>query len=297
MKAFLRKLIFWICSGLLFAACIEWLAGNEQNDYARKYEVLKHAEADTLILGSSHSFYGLKANGLDIGGSYNMSWSSQTLDESFWLANEAPSQTHIFICISPFTLASTVNNRVELWRNAYFNRTFHWISSNPKELSFFLSLGGRNILKMARNGINKIGPSRIDVAGNGNREGSVESLAHSADEACARHFRNATSKKLEQLLIELSKRQNTTFFTPPFHQSYLDCVAEENSWQQTLSVLDSLKRVRPIKYLNYSALQLPDSCFYDADHLNRYGQMAFSEILFRNEEKRSLSRDQAVQLP
>ncbi len=130
MKAFLRKLIFWICSGLLFAACIEWLAGNEQNDYTRKYEVLKHAEADTLILGSSHSFYGVTANGLDRGDSYNMSWSSQTLDETFWVANEAPSQTHLFICISPFTLASTVNNRVELWRNAYFNRTFHWISSN-----------------------------------------------------------------------------------------------------------------------------------------------------------------------
>ena len=55
-----------------------------------------------------------------------------------------PRRIYLF-CISPFTLASTVNNRAELWRNAYFNRTFHWISSNPKELSFFLSRGGRNI--------------------------------------------------------------------------------------------------------------------------------------------------------
>jgi len=297
MKAFLRKLIFWICSGLLFAACIEWLAGNEQNDYTRKYEVLKHAEADTLILGSSHSFYGVTANGLDRGDSYNMSWSSQTLDETFWVANEAPSQTHLFICISPFTLASTVNNRVELWRNAYFNRTFHWISSNPKELSFFLSRGGRNILKMARNGIIKIGPSRIDVAGNGNHEGSVESLAHSADEACTRHFRNATSKKLEQQLIDLSKRENTTFFTPPFHQSYLDCIEKQSLWQKTLSILDSLARARPIEYLNYSALQLPDSFFYDADHLNRDGQIAFSEILLRDEGIKSLSEDHALQQP
>ena len=52
------------------------------------------------------------------------------------------------------------------------------------------------------------------------------------NEACTRHFRNATSKKLQQQLIDLSKRGNTTFFTPPFHQSYLDCIEEQSLWQQ-----------------------------------------------------------------
>lgn len=280
MEQFIRKSLTWAAICCFFAFSIEWLASREMNDYRRKAKVLQSQDMDTIILGSSHSFYGVKAGVTNSNGTYNLSWSSQTLDETAWLLSKIPANTTALVCISPFSLATSVDDRQEMWRNVYFNRTFDWLSSDPKELSFWLSNGGRKTLKMARNGIVEVGPYRIDEFGNGSRNSTNVNLNATATAACKRHFRKPLSQQLRRLLIESSQRPNTRFFTTPFHKSYLNCIEDEPLWQQTLMLLDSLREANSINYTNYSTLTFPDSCFYDADHLNSIGSIAFSKILF-----------------
>jgi hypothetical protein len=283
MQKFVRKSSIWAVIGCLFAFSIEWLASQEMNDYNRKANVLQSQKMDTLILGSSHSYYGVKAGLAGSTGTYNLSWSSQTLDESAWLLSRIPENTHTLICVSPFSLATTVNDREEMWRNVYFNRNFDWLSSDPKELSFWFSTGGRKTLKMARNVVGKVRPSRIDDFGNGEQNGTNSNLPETAGAACKRHFRKPLSQQLKRILIELSRRPNIRFFTPPFHESYLACIEDKQLWNETLILLDSLSGTNSINYTNYSKLPLPDSCFYDADHLNSTGSIVFSKILFGQE--------------
>lgn len=209
-----------------------------------------------------------------------MSWSSQTLDETGCIAQQIPDSIHLLICISPFSLSTTINDRVEVWRNVFFNRTFGRISSRSSELSFLLSLGGRKTFRMAQNGFNGVGPSRIDKHGNGSRTSRGIDFENSAIAAYHRHFRRPNHSKLKKTLILLSRRPNTTFFTPPFHAAYQKLIAAETNWTSTLWLLDSLKQSSQVTYADYSQWDMPDSCFYDADHLNTLGQRQFTKTLF-----------------
>jgi len=277
MRLLILKSTLWAFSCLSIWLVIEYYAGKEINDYRRKLEILNRRNAGALILGSSHSFYGVLAD--ESSGTYNMSWSSQTLDETGWIAEQVPDSIHLLVCISPFSLSTTVDDRVERWRNVLFNRTFTHISSDFHELSFLLSMGGRKTLRMAKNGFNGVGPSRIDEYGNGIRDSQVKDFKGSAQAAHKRHFVRPNHDGLKRKLIRLSRRPNTSFFTPPFHRSYQTLIANEPNWSATLSLLDSLSRNYQVNYSNYSGWDTPDSCFYDADHLNKHGQRQFSRTL------------------
>lgn len=269
---------------------LECIAGSEVNDYQRKGIALEKCAVDTIILGSSHAFYGILANQQENSSSYNLSWSSQTLDETFWLSAQVPDSVHLMICVSPFTLSSTMNDRIERWRNVLFNRYFQWLSSDWREMSFLFSLGGRRTTRMALNGLFETGPTHIDEHGNGSRGWRKPDFQQSAQEAFDRHFVRPNNPELKNLLVQLSKRPNTSFFTVPFHSTYQERIKTAGNWVETTAILDSLSSYHGVAYYNHSELNLPDSCFWDADHLNTSGRAQFTTALTNSLRQNNLNK-------
>jgi len=284
MRNFLLKCSF---PGVIFLSLfltIEYFAGQERNLYFRKKEIFEKGGFSAHVVGSSHAFYGIVANGSS---HYNFAWPSQALEESTFLVTETSPSVTNFLTISPFTFRTSNLLRKESWRNVYFHRVFRQFTTNKfKDYFFIFAQGGQKSIAMARNGFNEIGQPKYEVnTGNGRRgaEHSSEVLTASAIAAAGRHLNNPMDKslmlKLEALAIE---GQELQLITTPFHQAYLDIVEKDAGWLLTKQFCKHLSEEFPnVEYHDFSNFELPDSGFYDADHLNRTKAEIFSKILFK----------------
>ena len=121
MRKFLTKIIFISLPLIIAALLMEVLLRNIPNDYLLKKEYLdKHSsEIETLILGSSHTFYGLNPDYFSKN-TFNESHISQTLDYDFKLLQKYESGFDnlktIVLPISYFSLFEKLESTTESWR-------------------------------------------------------------------------------------------------------------------------------------------------------------------------------------
>ena len=121
MRKFLTKIIFISLPLIIAAVLMEVLLRNIPNDYLLKKEYLdKHSsEIETLILGSSHTFYGLNPVYFSKN-TFNESHISQTLDYDFKLLQKYESGFDnlktIVLPISYFSLFEKLESTTESWR-------------------------------------------------------------------------------------------------------------------------------------------------------------------------------------
>ena len=286
MSTFLQKTFLFFLPILTLIVVVEFFAGKEQNLYQRKKQVLNSQSFSKNVLGSSHAFYGIRTDGVD---SYNFGWSSQTLDEGAFLISKfsETNEKTFFLTISPFTFRSTNHNRIESHRNVLFNRTFDAsMVRKLEDLSFIATFGGHAAIRMARNGVNQIGPSNCNpVTGFGRRSGvSSKPMNKSAQEAAERHTKKSIDNRLPAVLENIAKKNIKLYLiTTPFHESYHERVMNDHVWIFTKQFCSQLAHSNPnVHYLDYSDFPLPDSCFWDADHLNELGASLFTDELFRH---------------
>lgn len=300
MRLFIRHFFLFVLPCVVTFYSLELFAESEQNLYVRKKQILtQKLPLSTAVLGSSHSFFGVKIDSID-SQAYNFSWPSQTLEESLFLAQTLDNKCTVLLSISPHTLRSTNENRPEIHRNVLFNRIFNPnFLTSTHQWSFFWSLGGKKTLKMAKNGFNEIGrPCCNPQTGDGSCQGhSKSNFEESAQEAAERHLENSLQKKNLDILKSVPELGlKVRLFTTPFHESYRDLVNSDSIWKFTKELCNTISLESTlVSYEDWSDLALPDSAFWDADHLNDYGAEIFSKKLFGPTALDSL--ENALQLP
>lgn len=121
MKIFIRKTALFILPLFVVVLSIEILIRNIPNDYSYKKKYLdKHSnKIETLILGSSHSFYGL--NPIFFSNStFNSAHISQSLNYDYEILKKYQDNLHnlktVILPISYFTLYGKLENGSESWR-------------------------------------------------------------------------------------------------------------------------------------------------------------------------------------
>jgi hypothetical protein len=152
---------------------------------------------------------------------------------------------------------------------------------------------------MARNGFNGIGaPGCNPETGCGMRSGqSTEIFEQTAKKAAERHLKSQLQKEnVDALKSFAALGCQLRLITTPFHKSYRNEVESDSLWNFTRDLCRSLALESTlVSYEDWSDLPLPDSAFWDADHLNDYGAEIFSEKLFGLSALDSLLN--ALQLP
>jgi hypothetical protein len=80
-------------------------------------------------------------------------------------------------------------------------------------------------------------------------------------------------------IVNLTKRENIKLIliNPPIHKSYRKLIP--SNFIKSYSKISKILREDDVTVFDYSHLALPDSCFFDFDHINQKGARIFSKMI------------------
>jgi len=285
MKLFLLKVFAFLLPIIFLLSVMECAIRAIPNDYEykRKYLDSNSSSLVGLVLGSSHSFYGVNPEFL--GKNYfNASHVSQSLEYDLAILNKYVDRLtklkYIFLPVSYFTMTSKLADGVESWRVKNYCLYYDIRQSrNPADYFEVMSNSFRSISRQIysyyfRNQTN-ITCNELGWGSKGTEQkdlfdtGKTAAKRHTSD---SKHF-HANVELLKAIVATaLEKKCAVILFTPPAYKTY---VIELNQ-QQLYSTYDAIKKVKDqfpnCYYLNLledPTFQSQD--FYDADHLNASG--------------------------
>ena len=297
MKKFLKQIGF-LALPLLVAACLlEVLIRNIPNDYSLKknYFDKNAAHIETLILGSSHSFYGLDPTFFS-SKTFNGSHISQSLKYDLEILKKYEDNlknlTAIVLPISYFSLSEKLENGIESWRVKNYN-IYHKIptSNAYTDCSEVLSVKlSKNLYRLFLFYINKYSPitcSHLGWGFNYKSENALD-LIESGKKAAQRHrayqYQNTFDENVAVLnnLLEWSSERNVSLilFTPPAYESY-----RKHLDKKQLNATVEIAQEKALAFENCSYLNLLDDSrfkandYYDADHLSEIGAKKLSLLI------------------
>ena len=286
---------------MLCFVCLELTLRKIPNDYKYKSEYINKnsSQIETLILGSSHSYYGVNPYFMSPN-AFNNAHVSQPLSFDYQIlmskSKDWKKLKKIYLPISYFSFWSDLRNSSESWRSKFYYHTYDIDDNLSFQDKFFISQKFRISIIHFYNFIFKGKDHlRINDLGWGLRYDSKTSknLQISALSASKRHSKNNIYSndnkdifsKNVWYLNQISKWAKTNgveviFFTPPAHISYINNLNPEQ-----LSITRNTIRNISDKYDNCNYIDLMESSFfekedfYDADHLNEKGAKKLSELL------------------
>ena len=307
MKRFILKVFKFIFPIFLITLFMEVLLRQSPNDYKFKKEYLdSHSnEIETLVLGSSHSFYGIDPIYFS-NKTFNASHISQSLDIDFEIlkkyeANWENLNTEI-LPIYYFTLFENLNNISEAWRLKNYliyyniNVSDSWIHNlemlsnqfkiNIERLNSYYIKGDLNL------SCSNLGwgtDYKSDNAKELNKSGKTAAIRHTKDNFNYLDDNIITVMKI----IEFCNNRdiNIILFTPPSFITYyenLDAKQLKITVETSEKVVQEFGNCYYINLLNNSKFNSND--FYDADHLNEIGAKKLSLII--NEKIKIVNKDQ-----
>lgn len=298
MKKFILKSILFLIPVFLFVILVENIIRSIPNDYSIKKEYLdkNSAEIEVLILGSSHTYFGIDPKYLRLKG-YNSAYISQSIDYDFEILKKYKSHfkqlKYIIIPVDYFSLYSRLEEGTEKWRIKNYNIYYNVDSGSPFKLSnHFELLNGKvsdNILranlyyKEHKNDnitCNELGWGTIYKS-----ENSLN-LSETGKAAAKRHTINIHNNiyykeniKTINSIIQLANSVNAKviFITSPAYKTYTVNL-EPNQLNNTIHFMNKLSRNNPnVTYYNLlKEKSFIDKDFYDADHLNEIGAKKLS---------------------
>ena len=294
MKKFLFHVSKIIIPIVLFFLVLEIAIRNIPNDYQLKKEYLdKNAEEiNTLILGSSHTFYGVNPEYFSKK-TFNAAYVSQSLDLDFEILNAYNSKLKklktVIIPVSYFSLFETLETDIEKWRIKnyvlYYGLENNYnFTDNFETLNNDVKLNLKKAVKYYFLNKSFITSSKLGWGTNFNSKNKKEFKGkYTSEKHTAKNYDlyddNLNSLQKTILLCQ-KKKINILFITTPTHSSYfknLNKIQLEKT-SKTISVL--VKNNSNCKYLNLlNSEKFTNEDFYDADHLNEIGAKKLSLLL------------------
>jgi hypothetical protein len=302
MKKFITQIIYISLPLLIAAIGLEVWLRNIPNDYLAKKEYLDQhsAEIEILILGSSHSFYGLNPAFFDLK-TFNASHISQSLNYDLAILKKYEARfknlKNIILPISYFTLFEKLDTEPDSWRIKNYH-IYYGISTSKSIIYYSEVLSNQlnvNLTRLVSYYLFKQSAITCTKLGWGINFNSkkAQDLIETGKTASQRHSKNAIhSAKYQAIfsenqstldaILEWSKKRNIKILllTPPAFESYRQNLnpAQLNFCIETASKIAS-------KYTNCMYLNLLSDAnfkaqdFYDADHLSEIGAKKLSPLI------------------
>lgn len=292
MKKFILKIFLITLPIFISLFCMEIILRKIPNDYKQKASYLKQNsnQIETLILGSSHSFYGINPEYLS-GNAFNASHVSQSLDYDYEIlmnySDRFDRLQTIYIPISYFSFWSRLDTGAEKWRtNLYYDS--YGIKKNMTTTDYFKINESfkPNFFKVAKFIIkdkNDITSTKLGW-GTKYKSKNAKDLTETGKKAAERHTEEIHSKKLKIIFKENvvilkkiiswgnSRGINIIMFTPPAFNAYTDNLDKE----QLIATINTATTIAETYDNCYYINMMNDSCFiakdfYDSDHLSEIG--------------------------
>lgn len=296
MKKFLKYLLVFALPVVGCSIGTEMLLRSIPNVYSYKCDYLDaHSDSiETLILGTSHSFYGVNPDYFR-SRCFNAALVSQTLDFDYQILRKYSDHFAKLKCIvvpiSYFSLFETLANSVEAGRIKNYSIYYHiytsWrLSDNSEFLGTKFDLSLKRIYIYHTSGKTELrcSPSGWGLGYLSKRSKNLNSSGKRAATGHTMESRALYSENIRSLLsiIHFAEKKGIRvyFFTPPAFDTYTSRLngAQLQIMLNTMNGLD--RRYEHCFYHNF----LTDSSFvahdfYDADHLNEIGAEKLSRKL------------------
>jgi len=303
MRKFVKSFILFVLPIALFMFFAEILFRHIPNQYSYKANYLEtHGnEVEILILGSSHSFYGIDPGEFSCK-AFNAAHGSQSLDFDYAIlqkySNKLQNLRTVIVPISYGSLYGKLELGIEKWHLKDYSIYYGLKTplSFEKRLEVF-SKGNMSRLKNYVLGKIDLG---VTALGHGTASGKrpQSDLRESGNIAAKRHTAEKDTAQMmfsEMLgyldyIIKLCQKKNcrVILLTMPAWHSYRENM-DAWQWQKTQETVQALeKQHQNVHYFNFIAdSQFAANDFQDADHLNFQGARKMSRILDSLECKNS----------
>ncbi len=296
MNKFLTKILLFLLPIIIIGLSMELLLRQIPNQYVLKNEYVKlnSNKIETLVLGSSHSYYGVNPEYFTKP-CFNSANISQSLNFDLALLKKYESDLSnlktVILPISYFSLFEKLDEGDEFWRVK--NYTIYYdldVSDKLVENSEILSIKpGNNLSRIFSYYISNGFELDCSELGWGNSYIAEESLDvdNTGKSSAKRHtiddlsLLNENISILENLINLCDKKNiNVLLFTPPAYKSYYEKL---NKKQLNITVNNAKELASSFGNCTYINL-LKDSSFtekdfFDADHLNNIGAKKLSSLL------------------
>jgi hypothetical protein len=293
---FIYKIVVFTFPILIFICFSEFIIKQIPNDYSYKNEYLtKNAQhIQILILGSSHSFFGINPKYFSKN-SFNAAHVSQSLKYDLFILKKFKKNFSnlkvLILPISYFTLFTQLEDGQEHWRakyySLYYNCRYHSNLMYNTEVMTSKPLTIIELLIKYFNGENNITVSNLGF-GLSYTNTAQSDLRKSGISAAKRHTKNSNMnlldtnlKLLSNIFTECDKMGvHPIIFTPPAWKSYRDNIDIKQFSMMKTSLASVLKKYANVKYYDF----MEDDRFHkvdykDADHLNDIGAKKLTRIL------------------
>lgn len=301
MNRFIAKIGLFIVPIIALAILMEVLLRAIPNDYSLKREYMNTnaVEVETLILGSSHSFYGLDPDYFSAN-TFNASHISQSLSYDYAILEKYKDQLTnlktLVLPISYFTFFETLESGPEAWRNKNYaiyydislvNSVWDYSEilrnkfnvNTERLISYYLKKQPSITSSSLGWGMNYKANNKINLDEDGFTTAKKHSMA--LDNKDLRAI-TTLNKGLLKNIQEWCEAENVKLFlfTPPAYTSYVENL---NTNQLSIS-LDYINEVckdslncEYQNFLNNPVFTKED--FYDADHLSHSGAKKLSRLI------------------
>lgn len=298
-----RYLLAMLISGIAFVGIVgvaEILVRELPTPYSAKFELVKNSDYSVLILGSSHTYFGLDPEYFSTP-ALNAANVSQDYKYDLYILKTALSSnkkiSDVVIPVSIFSLTSDLTNGVESWRKFNYSlfmnhhEDYGIDSFDLRNYSVFIASPNRlGLLKRSLSALARGKPEiKWTPTGWGSdyyAPGNIKTLMSTGKTAAARHQRNekfsAVSIQSLNKIAELCRLNgaNLILTTPPAYISYRQNI-DASRLAKIVSEVEKLQAsYTNIAYLSYLDDQrFTASDFHDADHLSHQGAEKFSRLI------------------
>jgi hypothetical protein len=294
MKKFWLHILKIMLPIIIFFLVLEIALRKIPNDYQLKksYFDKNATKINTLILGSSHTFYGVNPEYFSKQ-TFNAAYVSQTLDLDEELLHhykyKLTNLETIIIPISYFSLFETLETDVEKWRlKNYilyydFENKYHFTDSF-ETLNQYILLNIKKAIKHYALNTSYITSSKL---GWGTNYSSKERKKFDGKFTAKKHtvknhnLFDSNIKSVEKI-IQLCQKKNIKilFITTPTHLSYYKNLNKTQLSKTITSINEFVQKNPNCEYMNLlNSDKFKSSDFYDADHLNEIGAKKLSLLL------------------
>jgi hypothetical protein len=300
MKQLLIKTFLIMLPVIMAIFATEILVRNIPNEYSYKCRYLdKNSEKiETLILGSSHSYFGIDPVFIS-GSAFNVANVSQSLKYDFEILrkyqNNIGELKIIVLPIDYFSFWSDLADGSESWRVKNYVLYFDMKSNRLKDYSEFLSndlmnnirrMGGYYILKRSIS-CSDLGwgtTFHSSKSGDLTETGKTAAKRHTQDDIFSARYQKIYDENIVNLnsLADFCNQRNVklVLITMPTYYTYrenLNKIQLDKMYETIDNFLETHKYVVYLNYFDDTDFVAQD--FFDADHLNEIGAEKFSKKL------------------